>query len=90
MKEKYFLSFGYLQLEKGNGGITPGHPYVIEIPPPRPKRKPYSSYTQKTGAISHSPSEEVKEKSLSKAFSLLGTDKVVMDTKLKVTRSNYF
>nr|QDL88429.1 LHY-like isoform X4 [Cymbidium ensifolium] len=66
----------FLKLEKGNEGMTPGHPYVIEIPPPRPKRKPYSSYARKTGATSRSPSEEIKEKSLSKAFALLGTDKV--------------
>lgn len=69
-----------LKLERGTGGISPGHPNGIEIPPPRPKRKPYSSYPRNT---SQSPSGEVKAKNLSNAFVLLGTDKVVMDTKTK-------
>ncbi|XP_020577872.1 protein LHY-like isoform X2 [Phalaenopsis equestris] len=71
------------QLEKGTGGMTRGHPHVIEIPPPRPKRKPYSSYPEMIGATSQNPSAEVEGKSLSKAFVLIGTDKVAMDTKSK-------
>ncbi|PKU77533.1 Protein LHY [Dendrobium catenatum] len=85
----------FLKLENGTGGMSPGHPHDIEIPPPRPKRKPCSSYPRKTGAASQSPFVEVKEKNLSQAFVSLGTDEVAMDTKkqmptleeLKETRS---
>ncbi|KAG0461977.1 hypothetical protein HPP92_020453 [Vanilla planifolia] len=35
----------FLKLEKGTGCIPPGHLHNLEIPPPRPKRKPYSSET---------------------------------------------
>ncbi|XP_020684284.1 protein LHY isoform X3 [Dendrobium catenatum] len=73
----------FLKLENGTGGMSPGHPHDIEIPPPRPKRKPCSSYPRKTGAASQSPFVEVKEKNLSQAFVSLGTDEVAMDTKIK-------
>ncbi|KAL0913171.1 hypothetical protein M5K25_016610 [Dendrobium thyrsiflorum] len=73
----------FLKLEKGTSGMSSGHSHDIEIPPPRPKRKPCSSYPPKAGAASQSPFGEVKEKNLSQAFALLGTDKVAMDTKIK-------
>ncbi|PKA46584.1 Protein LHY [Apostasia shenzhenica] len=50
----------FLKLEKGVGGIPPGHPHDIEIPPPRPKRKPYSTYPQAAKAASQSLCGEPK------------------------------
>lgn len=73
----------FLKLEKGSGCMPSGHSHDIEIPPPRPKRKPYSSYPRKTGAASQNSSEEGKEKNLSKSFVLLSADRVVMDHKIK-------
>ncbi|KAK8946172.1 Protein LHY [Platanthera guangdongensis] len=72
----------FLKLEKGNGGKSPGHSHDIEIPPPRPKRRPYISYPRQTGAASRSSSEEVREKNLSKLF-LLSPKNVALDAKIK-------
>lgn len=73
----------FLKLEKGNGGKSPGHSHDIQIPPPRPKRKPYISYPRQTGTASPSSSGEVREKNLSKS-SFLSTNKEAADTKIKV------
>ncbi|KAH0456678.1 hypothetical protein IEQ34_014585 [Dendrobium chrysotoxum] len=61
----------FLKLQKGIGGMCPGHPYGIEIPPPRHKRKP-----------SH-PSDEEKVSNCSRSLAWPSTDKVAMDAKGK-------
>ncbi|KAL0914189.1 hypothetical protein M5K25_017699 [Dendrobium thyrsiflorum] len=61
----------FLKLQKGIGGMCPGHPYGIEIPPPRHKRKP-----------SH-PSDEEKVNNCSRSLAWPSTDEVAMDAKGK-------
>ncbi|KAG0460446.1 hypothetical protein HPP92_020743 [Vanilla planifolia] len=66
----------FLKLEKGTGCIPPGHLHNLEIPPPRPKRKPYSSGPLKAISACRNTTEEVQENSLSQAFVLPTIDKL--------------
>lgn len=60
-------------------GIPSGQAHDIEIPPPRPKRKPSSPYPRKTGTGSLSPSVEAIVEKTSKSPSPLITCKQVAD-----------
>lgn len=67
-----------LQLEKEalEKGIPVGQSHDIDIPPPRPKRKPSSPYPRKLSTCCLTPGETINGKS-SKSMSLLGANKVV-------------
>ncbi|XP_039123519.1 protein LATE ELONGATED HYPOCOTYL-like isoform X3 [Dioscorea cayenensis subsp. rotundata] len=78
-----------LQLEKEAllKGIPLGQAHDIDIPPPRPKRKPSNPYPRKTGPGSLSSSAEMKDEKVSKSHPLrttsqcLGNDKITSKEK---------
>ncbi|RWW22944.1 hypothetical protein GW17_00012828 [Ensete ventricosum] len=67
-----------LQLEKEalEKGIPVGQSHDIDIPPPRPKRKPSSPYPRKSSTCCLTPGETINGKS-SKSMSLLGANNAV-------------
>lgn len=56
-----------MQLEKEaiNNGTSPGQAHDIDIPPPRPKRKPNCPYPRKGCLSSETPTREVPKSSVS-------------------------
>lgn len=66
--QKFFTK---LEKEAITKGVPFGQAHDIEIPPPRPKRKPSCPYPRKTGAGSFSPSVEAIEEKTSKSPSPL-------------------
>jgi MYB-related transcription factor LHY len=79
---------GNLQLEKEamNNGTSPGQTHDIDIPPPRPKRKPNSPYPRKNGLSSETPTKELPNDKSSKSNITLsnGNVQLVGDTSLQV------
>ncbi|WOL05453.1 protein LHY [Canna indica] len=71
--QKFFTKLEKEAVEKG---IPLGQAHDIDIPPPRPKRKPSSPYPRKSGTSSLAPGEIINGKSL-QSMSLLGTTKVM-------------
>ncbi|XP_008808260.1 protein LATE ELONGATED HYPOCOTYL isoform X2 [Phoenix dactylifera] len=57
--------FSKLEKEALTEGIPLGHSHDIEIPPPRPKRKPIFPYPRKVDVGSPSPFEEAKDEKVS-------------------------
>ncbi|RWW82743.1 hypothetical protein BHE74_00008782, partial [Ensete ventricosum] len=68
-----------LQIEKEalEKGIPPGQAHDIDIPPPRPKRKPCSPYPRKSTGGSLVPSGEATYGKQVQSMSLLGMNKVM-------------
>ncbi|KAJ0964213.1 hypothetical protein J5N97_029335 [Dioscorea zingiberensis] len=62
--------FSKLEKEALVKGIPLGQAHDIDIPPPRPKRKPSNPYPRKTGPGSFSSSGETKEERVSKSHPL--------------------
>jgi len=85
---------GNLQLEKEamNNGTSPGQAHDIDIPPPRPKRKPNSPYPRKSGLSSETPSKEVPNDKSTKSNMTVGNGNVQMagDASLQVNAPWYF
>lgn len=77
--QKFFTK---LEKEAAMKGVSFGPPHDLEIPPPRPKRKPSSPYPKKPGALSLSPSMEAIAEKISKSPSPLSasTSKRATDT----------
>ncbi|WOL18270.1 protein LHY [Canna indica] len=71
--QKFFTKLEKEALEKG---IPPGQTHDIDIPPPRPKRKPISSYPQKSSTGILASPHEINGKP-SKSMSNLSTKKVM-------------
>ncbi|CAL9071231.1 unnamed protein product [Musa textilis] len=71
--QKFFTKLEKEALEKG---IPAGQSHDIDIPPPRPKRKPSCPYPRKSSTCRLTPGETINGKS-SKSMSLLGANKVV-------------
>ncbi|XP_009395074.2 protein CCA1 isoform X1 [Musa acuminata AAA Group] len=71
--QKFFTKLEKEALEKG---IPVGQSHDIDIPPPRPKRKPSSPYPRKSSTCCLTPGETINGKS-SRSMSLLGANKVV-------------
>ncbi|GJN39623.1 hypothetical protein PR202_gb28754 [Eleusine coracana subsp. coracana] len=69
-----------LQLEKEamNNGTSPGKAHDIDIPPPRPKRKPNSPYPRKNGLNSETSTKEVLNDKLTKSNMRLSNGNVDM------------
>ncbi|OEL37064.1 Protein LHY, partial [Dichanthelium oligosanthes] len=69
-----------LQLEKEamNNGTSPGQAHDIDIPPPRPKRKPNSPYPRKSGLTSETPTKEVTNVKSAKSNMTLSNGNVKM------------
>jgi hypothetical protein len=67
-----------LQLEKEamNNGTSPGQAHDIDIPPPRPKRKPNSPYPRKNGLSSETSTREVSNDKSIKSNMGLSSGKV--------------
>lgn len=47
-----------MEKEAMNNGTSPGQAHDIDIPPPRPKRKPNSPYPRKSCLSSETPTKE--------------------------------
>ncbi|XP_026666376.2 protein LATE ELONGATED HYPOCOTYL-like isoform X2 [Phoenix dactylifera] len=60
-------------------GIPPEQAHDIDIPPPRPKRKPSSPYPRKSWVGSVSPTGGAMSDKSSKSVSLVSTNKQVLD-----------
>ncbi|KAH7692612.1 Pancreatic trypsin inhibitor Kunitz domain-containing protein [Dioscorea alata] len=79
--------FSKLEKEALLKGIPLGQAHDIDIPPPRPKRKPSNPYPRKTGPGSLSSSAEMKDEKVSKLHPLsttsqcLGNDKITSKEK---------
>ncbi|WOL13243.1 hypothetical protein Cni_G22012 [Canna indica] len=73
--QKFFTKLEKEALEKG---IPPGQAHDIDIPPPRPKRKPNSPYPRKSSTGSLAPKEGPNGKPL-KSITLLGKKEVMDD-----------
>ncbi|KAJ8477576.1 hypothetical protein OPV22_021303 [Ensete ventricosum] len=72
--QKFFTKIEKEALEKG---IPPGQAHDIDIPPPRPKRKPCSPYPRKSTGGSLVPSGEATYGKQVQSMSLLGMNKVM-------------
>lgn len=79
--------FSKLEKEALLKGIPLGQAHDIDIPPPRPKRKPSNPYPRKTGPGCLSSSGEMKDEKVSKSHLLrttshcLGNDKITSKEK---------
>ncbi|KAG1360879.1 protein LHY [Cocos nucifera] len=60
-------------------GIPPGQTHDIDIPPPRPKRKPSSPYPRKTSIVSVSLTGDAMNNKSSSSVSLVGTSKQILE-----------
>lgn len=60
--QKFFTK---LEKEAINNGTSPGQAHDIDIPPPRPKRKPNCPYPRKGCLSSETPTREVPKSSVS-------------------------
>ena len=69
-----------------NNGTSPGQAHDIDIPPPRPKRKPNSPYPRKSGLSSETPTKELPNDKSTKPNMPLGNGNVQMagDASLQV------
>ncbi|XP_074567310.1 protein CCA1 [Curcuma longa] len=72
--QKFFTKLEKEALEKG---VSPGQAHDIDIPPPRPKRKPSSPYPRKSIAGSFSLSGEAIYGRLSQSMPLHGASEVM-------------
>ncbi|XP_019709667.1 protein CCA1 isoform X3 [Elaeis guineensis] len=68
-----------LEKEAVMKGIPPGQTHDIDIPPPRPKRKPSSPYPRKTSVVSISLTGDAIDNKSSKSVSLVGTSKQILE-----------
>ncbi|KAG2576842.1 protein LHY-like isoform X2 [Panicum virgatum] len=73
--QKFFTK---LEKEAMNNGTSPGQAHDIDIPPPRPKRKPNSPYPRKSGLSSETPSKEVPNDKSTKSNMTVGNGNVQM------------
>ncbi|RLM61175.1 protein LHY [Panicum miliaceum] len=73
--QKFFTK---LEKETMNNGTSPGQAHDIDIPPPRPKRKPNSPYPRKSGLSSETPSKEVPNDKSTKSNLTVGNGNVQM------------
>lgn len=70
--QKFFTK---LEKESVSKGIPMGQTHVIDIPPPRPKRKPCNPYPRKIGACCASPAAEAEDENMSKSVNFKETIK---------------
>ncbi|XP_066350798.1 protein CCA1-like isoform X1 [Miscanthus floridulus] len=73
--QKFFTK---LEKEAMNNGTSPGQAHDIDIPPPRPKRKPNSPYPRKSGLSSETPTKELPNDKSTKPNMPLGNGNVQM------------
>ncbi|XP_034600960.1 protein CCA1 [Setaria viridis] len=73
--QKFFTK---LEKEAMNNGTSPGQAHDIDIPPPRPKRKPNSPYPRKNGLSSETPTKELPNDKSSKSNITLSSGNVQM------------
>ncbi|KAK3122772.1 hypothetical protein QOZ80_8AG0618080 [Eleusine coracana subsp. coracana] len=73
--QKFFTK---LEKEAMNNGTSPGKAHDIDIPPPRPKRKPNSPYPRKNGLNSETSTKEVPNDKLTKSNMRLSNGNVEM------------
>lgn len=73
--------FQQIQLEKEAliKGVPVGHTLDIEIPPPRPKKKPSNPYPRKTSAGAPTSQTEVNDEKISAPVSSLYVHKTTLD-----------
>ncbi|XP_029116178.1 protein CCA1 isoform X2 [Elaeis guineensis] len=74
--QKFFTK---LEKEAVLKGSPPGQAHDIDIPPPRPKRKPSTPYPRKSWVGSVSPTGDAMNDKSSKSVSLVSTNKQVWD-----------
>ncbi|XP_026660209.1 protein LATE ELONGATED HYPOCOTYL-like isoform X3 [Phoenix dactylifera] len=72
-------SVSKLEKEAVMKGIPPGQTHDIDIPPPRPKRKPRGPYPRKSRVGSVSLTGDAMNNKSSKSVSLVGTSKQVLE-----------
>jgi MYB-related transcription factor LHY len=75
-----------------NNGTSPGQAHDIDIPPPRPKRKPNSPYPRKSCLSSETQTKELPNDKSTKPNMPLsnGHVKMVGDASLQVNSTWYF
>ncbi|CAL5003970.1 unnamed protein product [Urochloa decumbens] len=73
--QKFFTK---LEKEAMNNGTSPGQGHDIDIPPPRPKRKPNSPYPRKSGLSSEPPTMEAPNDKSTKSNLTLSNGNVHM------------
>ena len=83
-----------MQLEKEamTNGTSPGQALDIDIPPPRPKRKPNNPYPRKSGLSSETPTKDFPNDKSAKPNMPLSNGNVQMagDASLQVNSPWYF
>ncbi|CAO2187062.1 unnamed protein product [Urochloa humidicola] len=70
--------FAKLEKEAMNNGTSPGQGHDIDIPPPRPKRKPNCPYPRKSGLSSEPPTKEAPNDKSTKSNLTLSNGNVQM------------
>ncbi|CAO2164345.1 unnamed protein product [Urochloa humidicola] len=73
--QKFFTK---LEKEAMNNGTSPGQGHDIDIPPPRPKRKPNCPYPRKSGLNSEPPTKEASNDKSTKSNLTLSNGNVQM------------
>ncbi|KAJ1267367.1 hypothetical protein BS78_07G050700 [Paspalum vaginatum] len=73
--QKFFTK---LEKEAMNNGTSPGQAHDIDIPPPRPKRKPNNPYPRKSGLSSETPTKELPNDKSTKSNMSLSNGSVQM------------